>query len=157
AVVGEAGQGLKHLMRGLRVERLSIAAMSLGAAQRSFDDTVESLKRREAIGKKLSSYHAPRHRIAGLATNISMLRSFVYDMYQKVDHGEEDSLASESAMAKERATEIAKHAALEGIQMHGGNGFTREYGMESQLRAAIAPPIYGGANVIQRDIIAKGI
>lgn len=157
AVVGEPRQGWKQLMRGLSVERLIIAAMSLGAAQRSFDDTVAYLKEREAFGQKLSSFQALRHRLADLATDIAMLRSFIYDVAQKVDDGEEDALATESAMAKERATEIAKHAALEGIQMHGGNGFTREYGMESQLRAAIAPPIYGGANEIQRDIIAKGI
>ena len=157
AVVGEAGQGWKQLMRGLSVERLIIAAMSLGAAQRSFDDTVAYLKEREAFGNKLASFQVLRHRIADIATDLAMTRSFIYDVAQKVDDGEEDTLASESAMAKSRATELAKHAALEGIHMHGGNGFTREYGMESQLRAAIAPPIYGGANEVQRDIIAKGI
>ncbi|GAA1668692.1 putative acyl-CoA dehydrogenase YngJ [Citricoccus zhacaiensis] len=157
AVVGEAGQGWKQLMRGLSVERLIIAAMSLGAAQRSLDDTIAYVKEREAFGTKLASFQALRHRIADLATDIAMARSFVYDAAAKVDAGLEDALASESAMAKSRCTEIAQKAALEGIQMHGGNGFTKEYGMEAQLRAAIAPPIYGGANEVQKDIIAKAL
>lgn len=157
AVVGEAGQGWKQLMRGLSVERLIIASMSLGAAQRSLDDTIEYVLGREAFGTRLASFQALRHRIADLATDISMARSFVYDIAAKVDAGLEDSLASESAMAKSRCTEIAQKAALEAVQMHGGNGFTKEYGIEAQLRASIAPTIYGGANEIQRDIIAKAL
>lgn len=157
AVVGVAGQGWKQLMRGLSVERLIIAAMSLGAAQRSVDDTIAYLQEREAFGVKLATFQALRHRVADLATDIAMARSFVYDVAREIDAGLEDSLASRSAMAKSRCTDIARNAALEGIQMHGGNGFTREYGMEGQLRAAIAPPIYGGANEVQRDIIAKAL
>ncbi|GAB3710291.1 acyl-CoA dehydrogenase family protein [Nocardiopsis oceani] len=157
AVVGKSGQGWKQLMRGLSVERLIIAAMSLGAAQRSVDDTVAYLQEREAFGVKLATFQALRHRVADLATDIAMARSFVYDVAAEIDAGLEDSLASRSAMAKSRCTDIAQHAALEGIQMHGGNGFTREYGMEGQLRAAIAPRIYGGANEVQRDIIAKAL
>lgn len=157
AVVGEAGQGWKQLMRGLSVERLIIAATSLGAAQRSLDDTVAYVRERRAFDKPLATFQALRHRLADLHTEISFARSFVYDIAQAVDRGEEDSLGPQSSMAKLKCTEIAKQAALEGVQMMGGNGYTREYGMEGQLRTAIAPPIYGGANEVQRDIIAKNL
>lgn len=157
AVVGEAGQGWKQLMRGLSVERLIIAAMSLGAAQRSLDDTVAYVRERTAFNTPLATFQALRHRLADLHTEISFARSFVYDIAQAVDRGEEDSLGPQSSMAKLKCTEIAKQAALEGVQMMGGNGYTREYGMEGQLRTAIAPPIYGGANEVQRDIIAKNL
>lgn len=157
AVVGTATNGWKQLMRGLGVERLIIAAMSLGAAQRSLDDAIAYMREREAFGVKISTFQTLRHRIADLATDIEMARSFVYDVAHKIDQGLEDSLAKESSMAKMRCTEIAKRAALEGIQILGGNGFTVEYGMEAQLRAAIAPPIYGGSNEIQREIIAKAL
>lgn len=157
AVVGEAGQGWKQLMRGLSVERLIIAAMSLGAAQRSLDDTVAYVRERKAFNTPLATFQALRHRLADLHTEISFARSFVYDIAQAVDRGEEDSLGPQSSMAKLKCTEIAKEAALEGVQMMGGNGYTREYGMEGQLRTAIAPPIYGGANEVQRDIIAKNL
>ena len=157
AVVGEAGQGWKHLMRGLSVERMIIAAFSIGAARRSLDDAVAYMREREAFGQSIASFQALRHRVADLATDIATTRAFIYDIAQAIDDGQEDELASASAMAKMRATEVAKAAALEGMQLMGGAGYTREYGMEFQVRRALAPPIFGGTNEIQREIIAKAI
>lgn len=156
-VVGTAGQGWKQLMRGLSVERMIIAAFSIGAAQRSLDDAVAYMKQRDAFGQPISEFQALRHRVADLATDIATTRSFIYDVAQAIDDGLEDDLASESAMAKMRATEVAKNAALEGMQLMGGAGYAQEYGMEFQVRRALAPPIFGGTNEIQREIIAKAI
>jgi acyl-CoA dehydrogenase len=155
AVVGTAGDGWKQLMRGLGVERLIIAAMSVGSAQRSLDDAIAFVREREAFGQKIATFQALRHRIADLATDIAFARSFLYDVAARIDAGQEDQLAQESAMAKLRCTEIAKNTALEAMQMMGGYGYAREYGMEFQVRRALAPPIYGGTNEIQREIIAK--
>jgi alkylation response protein AidB-like acyl-CoA dehydrogenase len=157
AVVGQPGQAWKQLMRGLSVERLIIAAMSLGAAQRSLDDVIGYVGQREQFGRKIGSFQAIRHRIADLATDIEFARAFLYDAAKRVDDGQEDTLARESAMAKMRITEIAKNTALEAMQMMGGYGYAREYGMEAQVRRALAPPIYGGTNEIQREIIAKSL
>ena len=79
---------------------------------------------------------------------MEIARSFVYDVATRIDTGEEHSLARESAMAKMRCTEIAKNSTLEAMQMMGGYGYAREYGMEGQVRRALAPPIYGGTNEI---------
>jgi alkylation response protein AidB-like acyl-CoA dehydrogenase len=155
AVVGEAGQGWKQLMRGLSVERMIIAAFSVGAARRSLDDAIAYMKQREAFGQPTSQFQALRHRVADLATDIATVRSFLYDVAQAIDEGQEDQLAKESAMAKMRATEVAKNVALEAMQLMGGAGYAREYGMEFQVRRALAPPIFGGTNEIQREIIAK--
>ncbi|NKQ58896.1 acyl-CoA/acyl-ACP dehydrogenase [Amycolatopsis sp. K13G38] len=156
-VVGEAGQAWRHLMRGLSVERLIIAAMSLGAAQRSLDDVLGYVKEREQFGRTIGSFQAIRHRIADLATEIAYCRSFVYDVAERIDAGEEEQLAREGSMAKLKCTEVAKHTALEAMQMMGGYGYAREYGMEGQVRKALAPPIYGGTNEIQREIISKSL
>lgn len=157
AVVGVANQGWKHLMRGLSVERLIIAAMSLGAAERSLDDVMAYVKQREQFGRTISSFQAVRHRIADLATEIAASRAFVYDIAAGIDAGEEDNLSTESSMAKLKCTELAKHTALEAMQLMGGYGYAREYGMEEQVRKALAPPIYGGTNEIQREIISKNL
>jgi alkylation response protein AidB-like acyl-CoA dehydrogenase len=157
AVVGRPGNAWKQLMRGLGVERLIIGAMSLGSAQRSLDDLIGYVTEREQFGRKIASFQALRHRIADLATDIDFGRAFLYDAAQRVDDGEEDDLARESSMAKLRITEIAKNTALEAMQMMGGYGYAREYGMEAQVRRALAPPIYGGTNEIQREIIAKSL
>ncbi|HVW43922.1 MAG TPA: acyl-CoA dehydrogenase family protein [Amycolatopsis sp.] len=156
-VVGEVGQAWRHLMRGLSVERLIIAAMSLGAAQRSLEDVLDYVKQREQFGRTIGSFQAIRHRIADLATEIAYCRSFVYDVAGRIDAGEEDQLAREGAMAKVKCTEVAKHTALEAMQLMGGYGYAREYGMEGQVRRALAPPIYGGTNEIQREIIGKSL
>lgn len=157
AVVGSPLQGWKQLMRGLGVERLIIAAMSIGAAQRSLDDVLGYVGEREAFGRKIGSFQALRHRIADLATDIAVARSFLYDAAANIDAGREEGLARESAIAKLRCTEVAKNTALEAMQMMGGYGYAREYGMEQQVRKALAPPIYGGTNEIQREIIAKSL
>lgn len=157
AVVGEIGRAWRHLMRGLSVERLIIAATSLGAAQRSLDDAIAFLKEREAFGQVIKDFQALRHRVADLATEIEVCRSFVYDIAQGIDDGLEDALAQQASMAKLKCTQVAKNTALEAMQMMGGYGYTREYGMEEQVRKALAPPIYGGTNEIQREIIAKSL
>lgn len=157
AVVGTPGQGWKHLMRGLSVERMIIAAFSVGAARRSLEDAVAYMRAREAFGQSISHFQALRHRVADLATDIDVTRAFVYDVAQAIDDGREGALARESAMAKMRATEVAKNTALEAMQLMGGAGYAREYGMEFQVRRALSPPIFGGSNEIQREIIAKSI
>ncbi|MEN0135865.1 MAG: acyl-CoA dehydrogenase family protein [Rhodococcus sp. (in: high G+C Gram-positive bacteria)] len=157
AVVGTPNQAWRHLMRGLSVERLIIAAMALGGAQRSLDDVIAFVTEREQFGQKISSFQAIRHRIADLATDIAFAKSFVYEVAERIDAGEEDNLNREGSMAKLRCTEIAKKTALEAMQMMGGYGYTREYGMEEQVRRSLAPPIYGGTNEIQREIISKSL
>ncbi|MGW6356842.1 acyl-CoA dehydrogenase family protein [Streptomyces sp. NPDC055092] len=157
AVVGQPRNAWKQLMRGLGVERLIISAMSLGSAQRSLDDVIAYVGQREQFGRPIGSFQVLRHRIADLATDIAFARSFLYDAAARIDAGQEDELARESAMAKMRCTEIAKNTALEAMQMMGGYGYAREYGMEGQVRRALAPPIYGGTNEIQREIIAKSL
>ncbi|WP_454174831.1 acyl-CoA dehydrogenase family protein [Gordonia sputi] len=157
AVVGEPRNAWKQLMRGLSIERLIIAAMSIGGARRALDDVVAYAKEREQFGQSLASFQALRHRMADLATDVEIARVFLYDVAAKIDAGLEDDLSRESAMAKMRCTEVAKNTTLEAMQMMGGYGYAREYDMEGQVRRALAPPIYGGTNEIQREIIAKTI
>jgi alkylation response protein AidB-like acyl-CoA dehydrogenase len=154
-VVGGIGDAWHRLMRGLNVERLIIAAMSLGAARRSLEDTIAYVRTREQFGKPIGAFQAVRHSIADLATEIECCRAFVYHVAEQIDAGLEDQLAREGSMAKLKCTEVAKSVALEGMQLMGGAGYTVEYGMELQVRKALAPPIYGGANGIQREIIGK--
>jgi alkylation response protein AidB-like acyl-CoA dehydrogenase len=157
ALVGTEGAAWDHLNRGLGVERLIIAAMSLGAAQRSLDDVVRYATEREQFGRTIGSFQAYRHRLADLATEIEHCRTFVYDLADRIDAGEEDELGPRSSMAKLKGTEVAKQAALEAMQLMGGYGYAREYGMEGQVRRALAPPIYGGTNEIQREIIGRSL
>lgn len=156
-VVGGVGDAWHRLMRGLNVERLIIAAMSLGSARRSLEDTIAYVRQREQFGRSLGSFQAVRHRLADLAAQIDCCRAYVYHVAAQIDAGLEDQLAREGSIAKLQCTEVAKRAALEGVQLMGGSGYTVEFGMEMQVRKALAPPIYGGANEIQREIIGKSL
>ena len=154
-VLGQVDGGWMQLMAGLNVERLILAASALGIAQRAFDDVLAYIKERKQFGRPIGSFQALRHRIADLATELECTRLLVYDVARKVDADPTQLLPREASMAKLKATEVAKHTALEGMQMMGGYGYATEYDMESHVRATLVMSIYGGTNEIQREIVSK--
>jgi alkylation response protein AidB-like acyl-CoA dehydrogenase len=157
AVVGVEGEAWRHISRGLAVERVIIGAMSIGAAQRSLDQVVEFVKGRIQFGKPVSTKQAVKHRLADLSTEIAHCRAFVYEVASRIDDGEEDELNALASMSKLKSTEVAKQTALEAVQLMGGYGYGSAWGMEQQLRTAVAPTIYGGTNEIQREIISRSL
>ncbi len=154
-VLGQDGGGWMQLMAGLNVERLILAATALGIAQRAFDDALDYIKERKQFGRPIGSFQTLKHRIADLATELECTRLLVYDVARKVDADPERMLPREASMAKLKATEVAKKAALEGMQMMGGYGYASEYDMERHVRASLVMSIYGGTNEIQREIVSK--
>jgi alkylation response protein AidB-like acyl-CoA dehydrogenase len=154
-LVGVEGQGWSQLIAGLNIERVIIGAGALGQARKAFDDTLAYVKDRKQFGKPIGSFQALSQRIADLATEIEVTRLLVHDVAQRVDENPDTLLPREASMVKLKATELAKHAALEGIQMMGGMGYTKEAGMEEMLRHTVVGTIVGGTSEIQRDIIAK--
>ncbi|MFH8470683.1 acyl-CoA dehydrogenase family protein [Streptomyces sp. NPDC017991] len=155
AVVGEVDNGWRQLMAGLNHERLFLAATMLGLARRAFDDAVGHVREREQFGRPVGSFQALRHRIADLATEIECTRLLVREVALDCDAEPERLFPREASMAKLKATETAKRAALEGMQMMGGYGYATEYDMERHLRAAVVSTVYGGTSEIQRDVIGK--
>jgi isovaleryl-CoA dehydrogenase len=154
-LLGQENHAWMQLMAGLNFERLVIAAQLLGVAERAFDDTLTYVKERKQFGRPIGSFQALRHRLADLATELETARLLVYDVAAKTDANPDKLLPREASMAKLKATETAKRAALEGMQMMGGYGYATEYDMERHVRTALASTIYGGTSEIQRDIIAK--
>jgi alkylation response protein AidB-like acyl-CoA dehydrogenase len=154
-LVGEQDAGWRQLMAGLNYERLIIAAQALGMAQRAFDDTLAYVRERKQFGRAIGSFQALKHRLADLATEIEATRLLVYDTASRVDRNPGATFPREASMAKLKATETAKHATLEGMQMMGGYGYAVEYDMERQVRTALVTTIYGGTSEIQREIIGR--
>lgn len=154
-LVGVEGQGWLQLIAGLNTERVIVGALALGQARRSFDDTLTYVKTRQQFGRPVGSFQALSHRLAELATDIECTRLLVHDVAQRCDENPGKLMPQEASMVKLKATEMAKRAALEGIQMMGGMGYATEGGMEAQFRAAVVGTIAGGSSEIQRDIIAK--
>lgn len=155
SVVGEVGGGWKQLMTGLNIERLILAAMQLGVAQRAFDDCLKFVREREQFGRPVGTFQVIRHRMADLATEIEATRLLVYAVAAKVDADPTALFPREASMAKLKATELSKRVTLECMQSMGGYGYATEYGMERLVRQAVVSTIYGGTNEVQRDIIGK--
>jgi isovaleryl-CoA dehydrogenase len=154
-VLGQIDQAWMQLMAGLNVERLIIAALILGVGQRAFDDTLTYVKERKQFGRPIGSFQALKHRIADMATELECARLLVYDVASKVDDDPTVLFPREASMAKIKATEVAKHVALEGMQMMGGNGYSTEYDMERYVRQTLVSTVFGGTSEIQREIVAK--
>ena len=155
ALLGTEGQAWTQLMAGLNVERLILAAIMLGAAQRAFDDLLSYVKERNQFGRPIGKFQALQHRIADLATEIECCKLLTYDVAQAVDANPTAMFPREASMAKLKCTEVAKKVSLEGMQMMGGYGYATEYDMEGHVRRALVSTIYGGTSEIQREIIAK--
>jgi isovaleryl-CoA dehydrogenase len=155
AVLGEVDRGWTQLMAGLNVERLILAAITLGTAERAFDDALAYVKERRQFGRPIGTFQALQHRLADLATELEAARLLTYWVASKVDEDPDRMLPREASMVKLYVTETAKRVSLEGMQMMGGYGYSSEYDMERIVRQTLVSTIYGGTSEIQRNIIAK--
>jgi len=152
-LVGYEDAGFYQLMEFFEEERVGIAAQALGIAQGCLGETVEYVGEREQFDRELREFQAVQHTVADMALNVELARRLVYDAAARVDAGEKPTkLAS---MAKLYASEIAEEVASDAIQLHGGNGYTREYPVERHYRHTKIYQIGEGASEIQRNIIAK--
>lgn len=155
AVLGEVDQGWTQLMAGLNVERLILAATMLGIAQRVFDDVIVYVKERKQFGRPIGSFQSLQHRLADMATELEAARLMTRWVATMTDEDPDRMLPREASMVKLYVTEVAKRAALDGMQMMGGYGYSSEYDMERLVRTTLVSTIYGGTSEIQRNIIAK--
>jgi isovaleryl-CoA dehydrogenase len=155
AVLGQVDQGWMQLMAGLNVERLILSAIMLGIGWRAFDDALAYVKERKQFGRPIGSFQALQHRLADLATELEAARLMTYWVASKVDQDPDRMLPREASMVKLFVTQTAQKAALEGMQMMGGYGYSSEYDMERLVRQTLVSTIYGGTSEIQRNIIAK--
>jgi alkylation response protein AidB-like acyl-CoA dehydrogenase len=154
-LLGELDQGWRQLMAGLNAERLILAATLLGFGWRAFDDALAYVKERKQFGKPIGSFQALQHRLADLATELEAARLMTYWVASETDADPDKTLPREASMVKLFVTEVAKKAALAGMQMMGGYGYSSEYDMERLVRTTLVGTIYGGTSEIQRGIIAK--
>ena len=154
-LIGEQDHGWAQLTAGLNIERVLAAALYIGYARRAFELALAYVKERKQFGRPIGSFQAISHKLADLAAEIECARPFVYDVARQVDSEPDKLLPREASMAKLKATELAKRASLEGMQMMGGYGYAAEYDMERLVRATLVGTIAGGTSEIQRDIIAK--
>ena len=151
-LVGQENRGFYQLMEFFEEERVGIAAQALGIARRCLDEATEYVGEREQFGQAIGEFQAVQHTIAEMAVKVENAKRLTYDAAARVDRDEKPTkLAS---MAKLYASEVAEEVASDAIQLHGGNGYTREYPVERQYRHAKIYQIGEGTSEIQKNIIA---
>ncbi|HEX8646497.1 MAG TPA: acyl-CoA dehydrogenase family protein [Thermoleophilaceae bacterium] len=153
AILGEVGKGFYHIMWELQGERLIGAAGCVAGAQRAFDKTREYALERKAFGREIGHFQVIRHKFAEMATKIESARQMVYTTAWRFNNGEYP--VREISMAKLHASRVAVEVADECIQIHGGAGYMKEYGIERVWRDMRLNRIGAGTDEIMLDVIGR--
>jgi alkylation response protein AidB-like acyl-CoA dehydrogenase len=151
--LGEEGQGFKIAMTILNAGRIGIAAQALGIAQGAYEAALGYSKVREQFGKPINEFQAVGFTLADMATRIKAARLLTYEAAWRKDNGLD--YVKDAAMAKVYASEAAMWTATKAIQVHGSNGYSKEYPVERFFRDAKITEIYEGTSEIQRLVISR--
>src|SRR5690242_9994758 len=152
-LIGKQGDGFIDSLRVLDGGRISIAALAVGIAQGAFEAALKYSKQRKQFGRFISEFQAIQDKLSNMATNIEAARWLVYCAGARKDAGRR--ITRESAMAKLFASEMAVQVADQALQIHGGYGFIKEYGVEKFYRDVKLCTIGEGTSEIQRLVIAR--
>ena len=152
--LGEEGQGFRIAMQALDGGRVNIAACSLGAARAALEQSLEYVRERRQFGQRIADFQATRFRLADMATDLEAARLLVWRAADRLDRGAAGAPAA-CAMAKRFATDVCYRIVDDALQLHGGYGYIREYGIERLLRDLRVHRILEGTNEIMRVIVAR--
>jgi citronellyl-CoA dehydrogenase len=153
AVLGEVGRGFYHIMWELQGERLIGAAGAVASAQAVFERTLRYAGERHAFGRPIAKFQVTRHKLAEMATKIEAARQLVYTTAWRHANGEYP--VREISMAKLFASRMACEVADECLQIHGGAGYMKEYGIERVWRDLRLNRIGAGTDEIMLDVIGR--
>jgi len=150
--IGEEGAGLRQALKTLNGGRITVAARSVGIAQAALDAALAYAQDREQFDQPVSEFQAIQHKLADMDTEISAARML---MHKAADLKMRDEpFVKEAAQAKLYASEISREVANEGIQIHGGYGYVKDFPAERFLRDARINEIYEGTSEVLRNTIA---
>ncbi len=153
ALLGTEHEGFKQIMWELQGERLAASILAVSGAQRGLEAALDYARQREAFGRPIAKFQAVKHRLAEMATSIEANRRLLYDCCDKWNRGV--YATNEIAMVKLSSAQLACEVATEVMQVFGGNGYSEEFPIERAWRDARIGRIGGGADEVQRQIIAQ--
>ncbi len=152
-LLGEENGGFKLIMANFAWERLLMAIGAVGAMQKLIETTVAYAQEREAFGRPIGKFQAIRHHVAEMATLAEASRALTYNAL-RLFHTDQPCI-QEVAQAKLLTQRALVDIADQSLQIHGGYGYMREYGIERAVRDARLGPIGGGTDEIMKEILGK--
>ena len=153
--IGANGSGFRFAMKTLSGGRIGIAAQALGIASGAYELALKYSKERKAFGTEISNHQAIAFKLADMYTDISAARHLVMQAAWDKDQG--NNYDHSSAMAKLFASKVAMDHTVEAVQIHGGNGFVKDYHVERLMRDAKITQIYEGTSEIQKIVISRSL
>ena len=150
--LGEEGRGFVHALKTLNGGRITIAARGVGIAQAALDAAIEYAQEREQFDQPIAEFQAIQHKLADMDTKTAAARMLMHRAADKKMRGER--FVKEAAQAKLYASEVSREVANEGIQIHGGYGYTEDFPVERFFRDAKLNEIYEGTSEVLRNTIA---
>jgi alkylation response protein AidB-like acyl-CoA dehydrogenase len=153
--IGEDGFGFKFAMKTLSGGRIGIAAQALGIAAGGFEMARSYSKIRKSFGTEICNHQAIAFKLADMHLEIEAARYLVYKSAWDKDNSKNYDMSS--AMAKLKASKVAMEVTVEAVQIHGGNGFVKEYHVERMMRDAKITQIYEGTSEIQKIVISRSL
>ena len=153
--IGADGFGFKFAMKTLSGGRIGIAAQALGIAAGAYELSLKYSKERKAFGTEICNHQAIAFKLADMHTDITAARMMVMKAACDKDQGNNYDMSS--AMAKLYASKVAMEHTVEAVQIHGGNGFVKDYHVERLMRDAKITQIYEGTSEIQKIVISRGV
>ncbi|MFP3255912.1 MAG: acyl-CoA dehydrogenase family protein [Thermoplasmata archaeon] len=152
-LIGNEGEGFKQALKILEGGRIAIAGIALGLAEAALNLSIDYAKQRKAFGTTLSQFQGIQFYLADIATNVQAARLLIEHAAELYDRGM--NARKEISMAKYFASQVAMDASRMAIQIYGGYGYFRDFGIERYLRDSKLMEIGEGTNEVQKMIIAR--
>jgi acyl-CoA dehydrogenase len=152
-LLGEVDKGFYLIMANFQWERIAMALGAVAAMQRLVEQSVEYALERSAFGRPIGKFQAIRHKVAGMAVKLESSRALTYHALRLFHEGHD--AIREVSMAKLISQRAACEVADDALQIHGGAGYMKEYGIERAARDLRLGPIGGGTDEIMKEIIGR--
>lgn len=152
-LIGNEGEGFKQALKILEGGRIAIAGIALGLAEAALNLSIDYAKQRKAFGTTLSQFQGIQFYLADIATNVQAARLLIEHAAELYDKGM--NARKEISMAKYFASQVAMDASRMAIQIYGGYGYFRDFGIERYLRDSKLMEIGEGTNEVQKMIISR--
>jgi alkylation response protein AidB-like acyl-CoA dehydrogenase len=154
--IGEEGRGFRFAMSGLDGGRVNIGACSLGAAWCALDKACRYALERQAFGRAIADFQALQFKLADMATELEAARLMVYRAADALDRADPQA-SMYAAMGKRLATDLGFKIANDALQVHGGYGYLKDYGLEKIVRDLRVHQILEGTNEVMRVVISRKV
>lgn len=154
-LLGERGKGFQQFLKTLNGGRIGIGAMAVGIAQAAYEKALSYSKERKQFGRSIGTFQVNQFKLADMALKLELARMMVYKAAWLKDQGRD--FTEEAAKCKLYASEICMEICRESVQLHGGNGYMRDYHVERYFRDAKLLEIGEGTSEVLRTVIAREI